>query len=122
MANIAQTPPPPYYAVIFTSIRNSDDGIAYGHTAERMVELAQQQPGYLGAESARNDIGITVSYWDSLEAIRNWKMNTEHLVAQEMGQKAWYTAYQTRICKVERDYSFNTDFNRSGDLAVNPDI
>jgi heme-degrading monooxygenase HmoA len=102
---IAPTPKPPYYAVIFTSERTSveDD---YGRMSERMVELAQQQPGYLGHESARDGIGITVSYWENLDAIRNWKQNTEHLFAQQKGREEWYSSYKTRICKVERDYGF----------------
>lgn len=102
---IASTPKPPYYAVIFTSIRTDvDDG--YADTAERMVELAQQQPGYLGHESAREGLGITVSYWSSLEAIREWKAHAEHVIAQQEGRRRWYEAYTTRICRVERDYSF----------------
>lgn len=104
---IAKTPAPPYYAVIFTSIRTADNQ-DYGETAERMVELASQQPGFLGVESARNEVGITISYWESLEAIRHWKANTEHLVAQSRGRKNWYSAYKTRICLVERDYDFKT--------------
>ena len=103
---IASTPAPPYYAVIFTSER-TDTIDGYSQMAERMAELAQQQPGYLGHESAREGLGITVSYWDSLEAIKNWKKNTEHLVAQNMGRKEWYANYKTRICKVERDYDFH---------------
>jgi len=102
---IANTPKPPYYAVIFTSLRTPvDDG--YSEMSERIVELAKQQPGYLGYESARNEIGITISYWESLEAIRNWKAVAEHLEAQSQGRKQWYQAYTTRICLVERDYSF----------------
>ena len=103
---IASTPAPPYYAVIFTSER-TDMIDGYAQMADRMAELAQQQPGYLGHESAREGLGITVSYWDSLEAIQNWKKNTEHLVAQSMGRKEWYANYKTRICKVERDYDFH---------------
>ncbi len=102
---IANTPPPPYYAVIFTNLRTEVDA-DYATTAQRMEELATQQPGYLGHESAREGLGITVSYWDSLEAIRNWKKNTEHLLAQQVGRDHWYSAYKTRICLVERDYGF----------------
>jgi heme-degrading monooxygenase HmoA len=105
---IANTPKPPYYAVIFTSERTAvDEG--YADTAMRMVELAQQQPGYLGFESARDGLGITISYWESLEAIRNWKQNTEHLLAQKNGKEKWYSAYKTRISKVERDYGHEAD-------------
>ena len=100
---IANTPQPPYYAVIFTSLRTEVDE-SYGHMADAMVELAKQQPGYLGIESARDGLGITVSYWESLEAIRNWKENAQHQVAQKLGKEKWYTAFKTRICKVERDY------------------
>jgi heme-degrading monooxygenase HmoA len=100
---IANTPAPPYYAVIFTSLRTEvEEG--YADTAALMVSLAAEQPGFLGVESARDGLGITVSYWENLEAIRNWKANTEHLFAQKMGREKWYTAYKTRICKVERDY------------------
>lgn len=103
---IAATPAPPYYAVIFTSERTTvDDG--YADTARRMVELAKQQPGYLGHESARDEIGITVSYWESLEAIKNWKQNSEHLIAQQKGKSQWYSKFKTRISKVERDYEFS---------------
>ncbi|WP_299359354.1 antibiotic biosynthesis monooxygenase [Mucilaginibacter sp.] len=102
---IAQTPQTPYYAVIFTSIRTEGNN-GYAAMADTMDELAKQQEGYLGIESARNEIGITVSYWQSLEAIRNWKANTDHLIAQKYGREKWYANYKVRICKVERDYEF----------------
>ncbi|WP_211251148.1 antibiotic biosynthesis monooxygenase family protein [Deefgea rivuli] len=102
---LANTPKPPYYAVIFTSIRTDvDEG--YGAMAERMIELAQTQPGFLGAESARQALGITVSYWQDLDAIKNWKAHSEHLMAQKMGRDIWYQAFKVRISKVERDYGF----------------
>ena len=100
---IAKTPEPPYYAVIFTSLRTEGDN-GYAEMADEMVELAQKQPGYLGIESARDGLGITVSYWESLEAIKNWKANERHLLAQAKGHKEWYAAFKTRVCKVERDY------------------
>ncbi len=102
---IAKTPQPPYYAVIFTSLRTEGEA-GYDKTSERMAELAVQQPGYLGHESARDGLGITVSYWESLEAIKNWKQNTEHLFAQKQGREQWYSNYKTRICLVQRDYGF----------------
>ena len=102
---IASTPQPPYYAVIFTSLR-TDAESGYGRMAERMVELAAQQPGFLGVESARDagGLGITVSYWESEEAIARWKANAEHRVAQEAGRKTWYRDYQLRVARVEREY------------------
>ncbi|MEP7129404.1 MAG: antibiotic biosynthesis monooxygenase [Chitinophagales bacterium] len=105
---LAQTPPPPYYAVVFTSIK-TDDHEGYENMAERMNLLAREQPGYLGMESAREELGITVSYWESLEAISNWKKNSEHVFAQLTGKQKWYAAYKTRICKVERDYGFEKE-------------
>lgn len=103
---IASTPKPPYYAVIFTSERTAGDN-GYSAMSDKMLELAMQQPGYLGFESAREGLGITVSYWESLEAIRNWKQQADHLEAQQMGREQWYQHYKTRICKVERDYGFD---------------
>ena len=103
MSDIANTPKPPYYAVIFSSHRTDGDN-GYGEMAERMAELAAQQPGYLGMESAREGLGITVSYWDSLEAIRNWKQNAEHQEAQRLGHLQWYSSFRVRIAKVEREY------------------
>ena len=100
---IARTPQPPYYAVIFTSIRTGVDS-GYEVVAQRMIELAAEQPGFLGVESAREEIGITVSYWASVEAIAAWKRHAEHQIAQERGKQDWYRAYKTRICKVEREY------------------
>ena len=101
----ASTPLPPYFAVIFTSERTEGDN-GYGEMAEAMVELASAQPGFLGIESAREDLGITVSYWESLESIAAWKRNLDHLVAQKRGRADWYQSYKVRISRVERDYSF----------------
>lgn len=102
---IAKTPVPPYYAVIFTSIRTDIDE-DYGLTADAMVALAEKQPGFLGVESARNDVGITVSYWVDIDSIKQWKSNSEHLLAQKFGREKWYKTFKTRIAKVERDYEF----------------
>jgi len=102
---LAQTPTLPYYSVIFTSIRTEGDN-GYTEMADRMVELACQQEGFLGVESARNEIGITVSYWRDLESIRRWKEHMEHSVAREKGRKEWYQSFKVRIAKVERDYGF----------------
>jgi heme-degrading monooxygenase HmoA len=102
MSDIANTPEPPYYAVIFTSLRTEGDH-GYGQMAERMVELAARQSGFLGVESAREGLGITVSYWTDLESIRQWKANVEHQVAQRLGREQWYAAFKTRVARVERD-------------------
>jgi len=103
MSLIAQTPKPPYFAVIFTSTRTEvDEG--YGQAATRMLKLAEQESGFLGAESAREDVGITVSYWSSLAAIKSWKANIEHVEVQKQGRKTWYQSFKVRISKVERDY------------------
>ncbi len=104
MNEIASTPTPPYYAVIFTSLKTA--------VAERMLELAAEQAGFLGAESARDGdggagtCGITLSYWKSLEAIAAWQQHSEHLLAQQRGRDLWYSNYVTRIARVERDYQF----------------
>ncbi len=103
MTLLAKTPTPPYYAVIFTSVRTTGDN-GYGEVADRMVSLAEQQPGFLGMESAREDVGITVSYWQDLDSIKQWKQNVEHLDAQKMGREQWYETFKVRIAKVERDY------------------
>lgn len=108
MSQIAPTPKPPYYAVIFTSERTDGDH-GYVDMAARMLELAAEQPGYLGVESARSGLGITVSYWESRKAIAAWRQNTEHLAAQGRGQDDWYSAYTVRICRVEREYGAGSD-------------
>jgi heme-degrading monooxygenase HmoA len=104
---LAHTPEPPYWAVIFTSIRDeADDG--YGPLSDRMNELASQQPGFLGIESTRgaDGLGITVSYWASEETMRAWRANAEHSVARRKGREGFYRAWVTRVCKVERAYAF----------------
>ena len=103
MSVIANTAEPPYYAVIFTSLRTPGDK-GYAAMTSRMLELASRQPGFLGVESARDDLGITVSYWADLESIKTWKDHPEHKEAQKAGYETWYSSYKTRICKVERDY------------------
>ncbi|MEQ8240114.1 MAG: antibiotic biosynthesis monooxygenase [Cyclobacteriaceae bacterium] len=105
---IANTPKPPYYAVIFSSMRTTIND-NYSEEADKMVELAKVQDGFLGVEFARNELGITVSYWKDLESIKKWKENTDHSIAREKGRKDWYSAFKTRIAKVERDYEFERD-------------
>lgn len=95
----------PYYAVIFTSIRTEDDN-GYEKMAEKMLNLVSEQDGFLGVESAREDIGITVSYWRDLESIKKWKENISHIEAQKKGKEIWYKNYKIRIAKVEKEYSF----------------
>ena len=95
----------PYYAVIFTNKRTDGDN-GYAEMAEEMQKLAAQQPGYLDFESARDGLGIAISYWESLEAIANWKANMDHRAAQRNGIRKWYAWYKVRICKVEREYEF----------------
>lgn len=103
---IAKTPTPPYYAVIFSSIRTEGDN-GYSKMGDKMVELASKQDGFLGVESVKEELGITVSYWRDLESIKKWKDNTEHVVAQKKGKTDWYKSFKTRIAKIERDYDFN---------------
>ena len=97
----------PYFAVIFTSVRTPGDESAYAAMSDKMIELARQQPGFLGVEHARDSLGITISYWDSLESIKAWKSHSEHRLAQEEGKRNWYKSYRIRICKVEREYAFD---------------
>jgi heme-degrading monooxygenase HmoA len=103
MTKISITPKPPYYAVIFTSLRTPGDN-GYGEMAGRMIELAGQQEGFLGVESAREGLGITVSYWRDIECIKAWKKNSEHKGAQKKGHAEWYSTFKVRISKVEHDY------------------
>lgn len=96
----------PYYAVIFTN-RQTDVLEGYDEMADAMEQLAKKQPGYIGFESARSELGIAISYWKTLEDIKNWKANLDHLGAQSQGKNKWYAWYKVRICKVEREYEFN---------------
>ena len=108
MSKPADTPQPPYYAVIFTSRRTEGDDDGYAAMSNKMEELAAQQPGYLGIESARgaDGLSITVSYWESEEAIANWRGNADHRVAQSRGVERWYSEFVTRVAKVERARRF----------------
>jgi heme-degrading monooxygenase HmoA len=103
-SRFAKTPEPPYFAVIFASQRTPADDEGYGAMAERMLELGSQQPGFLGIESVRDEqgFGITVSYWETEEAIRAWKADAEHRVAQQQGHRAWYEHIELRVAHVTR--------------------
>ncbi len=105
MSQFAPLPDPPYYAVIFAN-QTSDDLEGYGGMAKAMVEAAQKQPGYLGADSTRNQegFGITVSFWKNEAALLAWKEQAQHLLAQKMGKERWYDHYTLRVAKIERQY------------------
>jgi heme-degrading monooxygenase HmoA len=100
------SPKTPYYAVIFSSRRNNDAEELYTTTSQNMFTLAAKQPGYLGAESARDSSGqgITVTYWDSLDNIKRWKTHAEHLIVQKLGRDVFYEEYHVKVAKVEREY------------------
>jgi heme-degrading monooxygenase HmoA len=106
--NIFLTMKSPYYAVIFTSVQTSNTN-GYSEMAAAMENLAKLQPGFLGVESARDELGITISYWETTDDIRNWKANLDHLMAQKLGRNQWYHWYKVRVCKVEREYEFCND-------------
>jgi heme-degrading monooxygenase HmoA len=110
-ASFAILPQPPYYAVIFSSQRTDEGDVAYGEAAQRMVELAAQQPGYLGVESTRGSdgFGITVSYWADEASILAWKRNLEHTAIRERGRKEWYAQFELRVTRVERAYGWRRD-------------
>jgi heme-degrading monooxygenase HmoA len=107
---------PPYFAVIFSSVRTEDDPDGYAATAERMAELAASMPGFLGVESVRgpDGFGITVSYWSSEEAIAAWQRHGEHLEAQRLGRERWYRRFELRVCRVERAYGFGREDGSDG--------
>ena len=102
----AKLPEPPYFAVIFSSLRNGDDESGYQEAAQRMVDLAATQPGFLGVEAVRgaDGFGITVSYWESEAAIGAWKHQAEHAATRAHGRKHWYEYYELRVAKVTRGY------------------
>jgi heme-degrading monooxygenase HmoA len=100
---LAKTPSPPYYAVIFTSLLEKQHE-GYSHMADKMLDLVSKQDGFLGFEAAREELGITVSYWRDLDSIKKWKNNNEHIVARQKGKSDWYKYFKVRIAKVEREY------------------
>ena len=103
---LANTPKPPYYAVVFSATHTLNlEG--YAEMANRMVDLAHKQDGFLGVESAQGEVEITVSYWRDEKSILKWKANLEHKAAQEKGKSDWYSAFKIRVAKVERAYSFD---------------
>ncbi len=111
------SPNPPYYAIIFTSIRRDGSDNGYAEVAARMEELARQQPGFLGVESVRgaDGLGITISYWATLEAVAAWGRHAEHILAQQRGRAEWYDSYTLRVCKVESAREFTR--NPEGDAS-----
>jgi heme-degrading monooxygenase HmoA len=112
--------PERYFAVIFTNQRTMSDDEMYSLTSERMVELAQQQPGFLGVESVRGEdgIGITVSYWRDRGAIRDWRVNIEHLAAQQMGRQEFYSWYHIRVAEVVAHRSYDASDMVAGDMVA----
>jgi heme-degrading monooxygenase HmoA len=120
MSRFAPRPEPPYYAVIFTAQRAEGDH-GYDETATRMAELAAQQPGYLGVESTRDEagLGITVSYWRTMEDLMAWRRQLEHTAARNNGRAQWYTHYELRVARVERAYGWDrADGRRPGDAGI----
>lgn len=115
--SIAHTPEPPYYAVIFTSVLRCADDATYQAEASLLLELVQQQPGFLGMESYRDPdgAGVTICYWQTMEHIQGWRSNARHQEAQRAGQEKWYQCYSVRICRVEQERSWFASDDQAGD-------
>ena len=116
-AKFAPFAEPPYYVVIFTNQHAAPDDAEYHAMAEEMEELAKSMPGYLGFESARDEdgFGFAISYWESEDAIKNWKRQADHINAQRRGRSGWYENYVVRVAKVERAYTMNRSEREAGD-------
>jgi heme-degrading monooxygenase HmoA len=100
--------PPGTYVVVFTSRLDAGETPAdYAGTSARMFELAARQPGYLGADTAREEAGITVAYFRDEESVRSWREMAEHRVAQERGRDEWYSRYTMHVARIERSYEFD---------------
>lgn len=97
---------PLFYAVIFTSKLTGVAIEDYERNAAKMEDLCAQQPGFLGMDSARSEVGITVCYWQSLADIENWRSHLDHKSVQEKGIEIWYESYDVKVCLVEKHYSF----------------
>lgn len=108
MSRFAKTPKPPYYAVIFTTVKSAEQE-GYAEMNAQIFALAQEQQGYLGIESAKGDVNVSVTYWETLEDIARWKNHAAHLAAQKKGYETWYQAFATRVCRVERDHFFEKE-------------
>lgn len=112
MSGFAATPEPPYWMVVFTSVRSAGNDADYAEAAATMERLARRQPGFLGLESVRDPgtgFGITVSYWTDEDAIAAWRAHAEHAVIQRLGRERWYRAYRLRTGRVERAATWDTD-------------
>ncbi len=108
MQSITITPEPPYYAVIFTSLRTDiDEG--YAEMNDSLEAIAKTYDGFIGQDSARSGLGISISYWKNEDDIKAWRQNAEHQLAMKYGREKWYTWYNVRVAKVEREYSFKRD-------------
>ncbi|RPI65075.1 MAG: antibiotic biosynthesis monooxygenase [Ignavibacteriae bacterium] len=59
---------------------------------------------FVAATSAGQEISL--SYWDSEEDIRAWKAQSDHVIAQQLGRKDWYTSYEVQVAEIKRSYSF----------------
>ena len=106
MTGIAETPQPPYYAVIF-SAKTTNDLEGYEERLMKMLELSAKVPGYLGVEAAENSgFGIAISYWKDLESIDAWRKDAEHVETKKVGKERFYESYEVRIAKVETVYGF----------------
>lgn len=112
-------PPTASYAVIFCSQRTPGDA-GYGEAADRMVELARQQPGFIAVRSSRDatGLGITVSYWESLQAIAAWRAVAEHRAARDQGRAQWYSGYELQVVKIERAYAWSTEDGQADPVAA----
>ena len=102
---IISTPPTPYFAVIFTSILDEHDP-EYFRMNDMLRQQAEKLDGFLGEDSARNDYGISISYWKDLDSIQQWRQNADHQWAKQKGRKDFYKEYKIRIARVERKYDF----------------
>ena len=99
------------FVVIFRSTRLLDHSELYQEWSEKMEQLVVMQDGYQSHFSFRDPEtreGVTVSYFDSEESIKQWHNNPEHLQAQSLGRTHFYESFSVEVAEIRRRYEWST--------------
>ena len=100
------------YLIIFEVYPHPSQKDRYFELAAQLREELVKQPGFVQVERFQSlvDEGkiLSLSSWESVEAIAGWRNHAEHMVVQEEGKARIFESYRLRVAKVVRDYGFSS--------------
>ncbi|EGQ8084604.1 antibiotic biosynthesis monooxygenase [Vibrio parahaemolyticus] len=95
-------------AVLFEAMAVAEKRDRYFQLAEQLKPLLSDIDGFISIERFQSttspDKFISLSWWKDEEAIKHWKKNVQHKLAQDEGKSTIFSFYKINVLTSTREY------------------